>query len=94
MKYDNSGYAVFDHPVEDEVRAKFNGYCIRCFHSFWKNEVVVKHPEGKKGFLHRDCLVALADDTPRRMSQGKSGFGMMDKALLKKKAKKAILSNR
>jgi hypothetical protein len=93
MKIDSSGYAVFDHSPDDELKARYKGYCVRCFHTYWQGEIVVKHPQGKKGFVHRDCLVALADSTPRKFNTDKAGLGKMDKSIIKKKAKLAIRKN-
>jgi hypothetical protein len=77
------------------LKAKYKGYCARCQHSFWAGETVRK--QGPKGFTHLDCLVALADRTPRRLSPRYeaelklAGLGVPDKGILKKKAKKRIL---
>lgn len=94
-KYDASGYMVFDHDESDLVKAKHNGYCARCYHTFFKNEKVVKHKDRHGvGFVHRDCMVALADYRPRKLNPGVEGIiGAVDKGIMKKKAKKMILAN-
>jgi hypothetical protein len=82
-------YPVFNHKPSDRIKAKFRGYCERCHITFWKNEYVVKQT---KGFVHIDCLVAIADPTPRIFSpkwMALPGEGP-DMRLLKKKAKKKI----
>jgi hypothetical protein len=77
------------------LAVKFKGYCAKCQHSFWAGERVRKHQP--KGFTHLDCLLALADRTPRVLSPRferdlkLSGLGIPDKGILKKKAKKRIL---
>lgn len=81
---------MFEHSPEDEYVAKHNGYCSRCFHTFWKNETVVKNPQG---FVHLDCLVALSDETPRKISKRYSHIYAVDKDKLKQKAKKRIITN-
>jgi hypothetical protein len=79
----------------DTIKAKFKGYCAKCQHTFWPGETVRK--QGPKGFTHLDCLVALADRTPRTLSPRfetelkQAGLGIPDKGILKKKAKKRIL---
>lgn len=91
MKITKSGYEVFNHNPDDEKIAGSQGYCSRCYHTYWKKEIVVTQG---KGFIHKDCLVALADSTPRTLNPGvASVIGELDKSILKRKAKKAILSN-
>ncbi len=91
---DKQGFRVLDQ--DKSIKAKFNGYCTKCWHSYWQGEQVNK--EGK-GFSHLDCLRALADRTPRKLSPKKgaelkaSGLGIPDKAILKNKAKKRLFKS-
>lgn len=88
---DKQGFLVLDQAKT--IKAKFKGYCTKCWHSYWQGEQVNK--EGR-GFSHLDCLRALADKTPRRLNPKMeaqlkaSGLGVPDKAILKRKAKKRI----
>lgn len=76
---------------DNEVEAKYRGYCSTCYHTFWKNEIVVK--AGARGFSHRSCLEALADRTPRKLNpKVEHVIGKLDKELLKKKAKRLLLA--
>lgn len=85
---DSVGYLVVD---ETMAKASYKGYCKRCYHSFWKNEIVRKN--SAEGFVHLNCLEALADQTPRMIDPRKEWmFSGLDKAKLKKKAKKALLA--
>jgi hypothetical protein len=69
----------------------YSGYCKKCHHTFWKNEVVEKDAGG---FNHLSCLAALADQTPRKLNpQSEWMFPGLNKAKLKKKAKKRIYQN-
>jgi hypothetical protein len=82
-------YPVFNHQPSDRFTAKHKGYCSRCHITFWKGESVVKNPAG---FVHIDCLVAIADPTPRTFNpkwMALPGEGP-DMKILKKKAKKKI----
>lgn len=88
---DSQGYRVH----EDTVKAKFKGYCVTCQHTFWAGETVQRHKP--KGFTHLDCLVALADRTPRKLNPKYltrenefTRFTGLDKVKLKKKAKKVL----
>jgi hypothetical protein len=65
MEIKMSGYEVFSHDPSDRVKARKAGYCERCHVTFWKSEYVVRQT---KGFIHTDCLVAIADLTPRAFS--------------------------
>lgn len=91
---DSDGY--IDEDSEKVFKTKYQGYCQKCHHTYWKNEVVEKDAGG---FNHLDCLVALADRTPRRLSPKYerelklAGLGIPNKAILKKKAKKRIYQN-
>jgi hypothetical protein len=82
---------VFDTRLEDRVKVKLNGYCTKCHHTYWSGEVVAK---GNKGFEHMDCLVALADKSPRKINPKMEYlFSGISKAKLKKKAKKKLLAS-
>lgn len=92
MQLDSSGYVAFEHDPASEVVARYKGFCAKCLHTFWQNEIVVRE---KRGFLiHRDCLVALADSTPRRLNPKWEHALPVDKAKIKKKAKQMIRKNR
>jgi hypothetical protein len=81
---------VFDHDASDEVKASRKGYCSRCYHTFWKNEVVVKRGEL---FIHTHCGKAIADRTPRVLNPEVARIiGDIDKSILKKKVKRVLLS--
>jgi hypothetical protein len=85
---DNIGYQVVD---EDSFQVKYHGYCNRCHHTYWKNEVVRKVAGG---FEHLNCMLALADRTPRKLNPKMEWmFAGLDKAKLKKKAKKRLYKN-
>jgi hypothetical protein len=77
---------------ENEIVTKYKGYCSVCYHTIWKNEIVVK--AGARGFTHKSCLAALADRTPRRLNpKVEHVIGQLDKGILKKKAKKLLLAS-
>lgn len=77
---------------ENETVARYKGFCSVCYHTFWKNEIVVK--AGARGFSHKSCLAALADRTPRSLNpKVESIIGSLDKGILKKKAKRLLLAD-
>ncbi len=88
---DEQGFLVLDQTKT--IKAKYQGYCMKCWHSYWQGEQVNK--EGK-GFSHLDCLRALADRTPRKIDPKKeaelkaAGLGIPSKKILKTKAKKRL----
>lgn len=72
------------------MKITYKGYCKKCHHTFWSGEIVEKIAGG---FNHLDCLRALADTTPRKLSPQYerelrlAGLGIPNKTILKKKAK-------
>ncbi len=63
------------------IRAKYKGYCFKCHHTIWLNELV--HLTGK--VRHIDCKVALKDKTPRQLDSRYLGiYGKTSPKKLKK----------
>lgn len=97
---DEWGYRIIENP-EDTSHAKFKGFCTKCHHTYWPGELVekvVRWDSRKKkncpfGFKHIDCPSALVDKTPRTLNpKFETMYSGLDKAKLKKKVKKALLS--
>jgi hypothetical protein len=85
---DDLGYQVVD---ETTFQVKYQGYCKKCHHTYWKYEVVQKVAGG---FEHRNCMLALADPTPRKLNPKMEWmFAGLNKAKLKKKAKRKLYQN-
>lgn len=95
---DEYGYRVIEDP-ENTLVVEKAGYCTKCHHTYFSKELVEKVSrwdfKTKKfrpfGFKHIDCLIALADRRPRKLNPNFEGmYAGLDKAKLKKKAKKKI----
>jgi len=98
---DEYGYRIIENP-EEVITVSYKGFCTKCHHTYWPGEVVEKvyrwDARKKKntpfGFKHIDCVVALADRTPRSLNPKFEGmYAGLNKAKLKKKAKKALYQN-
>ena len=58
------------------IRTKYKGYCDRCHFTIWKGEAV----DHSKQTVHRNCVEALRDPTPRRMNTEYRGiYGSVDR---------------
>lgn len=61
------------------MKAKYRGYCNNCHYTIWQGETINYNGQA----YHADCVVALKDDTPRRLNPSYIKlYGKVDKVKL------------